>query len=281
MNIRQKLIQEYFRIKIRVIRLFSARAAAKEAFRIFCTPLPLPPPKPKETFLAADKVNFLWQGLHINGYAVNSSGNKKLLLLHGFNSNCNNFEKYVSPATEKGYAVYAFNAPAHGTSEGKTINGIDYANFIISLQKKFGPFDAFISHSFGGLAVCLALEQIPHHIFTKLVLIAPATETTSAVDFAFKQLHINSPAVRREFEKLILQISHHHISWFSVKRAITNISAQVLWLHDYDDLITPIKDAMAVKADNHSNIRFIFTRNLGHRNIYRNPDQIEKVIEFL
>ncbi len=281
MNLRQKFLLTYLRIKIKIYRIFSARAAAKLAYQIFCTPLPLPPRKEKEAFLPGNALSFLWKGLKIAGYRVNISGTKKLLLLHGFNSNCNNFEKYVAPALEKGYQVFAFDAPAHGRSEGKRLNALDYSDFVVSLNKNFGPFDAYIAHSFGGLAACLALEHIQHSTDTKLVLIAPATETSSAIYDAFKRLDIRSKKVGLEFEKLSLEISSHPISWFSIRRAVKNINARILWLHDEDDCITPVKDARAVEKDGYPNIRFIFSHSLGHRDIYRDENQIKKVIEFL
>lgn len=281
MNISQKIILAYFRIKIKILQIFSKRRAAREAFRIFCTPLPMPPRKPKPSLQSAMELNFTWNGLHISGYTANPSGTKKLLLLHGFNSHSNNFHAYVGPAVEKGYQVFAFDAPAHGNSEGKQINAIDYANFIIQIARNYGPFDAFISHSFGGLAACLALEQIPHSGKTKLVLIAPATETTTTIQDAFKKLHISNKNVIREFNVLIPEISKHDITWFSIRRAVKNISANILWLHDEDDDITPVIDAKRVAADGHPNIRFHFTRHLGHRNIYRDENQIREVIHFL
>lgn len=261
--------------------MFSYKTAAAEAFRIFCTPIPTPPRKPKESFSDADLLEFEWNGLNISGYDVNRSGRKKLLLLHGFSSNCNNFEKYVNPAVAKGYRVFAFDAPAHGMSGGKQTHALEYSRFIIDLNSRFGPFDAYIAHSFGGLAVSLAMEQIQHDVNTRIVLIAPATETSSAIDGAFKILHINSPILRLEFENLILKLSEKPSAWFSIRRAMNQIKASVLWIHDEDDDVTPAADAHLVEADAHPNIRFIFTKNLGHRKIYRDPVQMANVIEFI
>jgi pimeloyl-ACP methyl ester carboxylesterase len=281
MNLQQKLALTYLRLKIRLLRLFSTKLAAAEAFKIFCTPFSSSVRKPKEAFSAADQIEFDWNGLHIYGYDVNRTAEKKLLLLHGFSSNCNNFEKYVAPAVAKGYRVFAFDAPAHGRSSGRQTNALEYAGFITELHKRYGPFNAFISHSFGGLALCLAMEELPHDEKTKMVLIAPATETSSAIDGAFRTLKIHDQEIRREFESLIFRISGKKANWFSVGRAMHRIRAEVLWIHDEDDDITPAADAHVVEADAHPNIRFIFTRNLGHRKIYRDTEQMANVIGFI
>ena len=84
----------------------------------------------------------------------------------------------MEPLENKGYEVLAFDAPAHGDSEGSTVNAIEYSEMIKKVIELYGPVEAFIAHSFGGIAISLALEQIPHDANTKIVFIAPATETT-------------------------------------------------------------------------------------------------------
>jgi hypothetical protein len=55
---------------------------------------------------------------------------------------------------------------------------------------------AFLAHSFGGMALSLAMEKNHHSEHTNIVLIAPATETSTAVDGAFKLLQLNDADVR-------------------------------------------------------------------------------------
>lgn len=268
-------------MKIKILQIFSTHRAAKEAFRIFTTPLSRGKRSIKEVFQKKDAADFEWHGKHIAGYRINPGGTKKLLLLHGFSSNCNNFERYVEPAVEKGYQVYAFDAPAHGLSGGKRTNVLEYAQFIVDLNNRFGHIDSYIAHSFGGISACLALEQLNHDEHTRLVLIAPATETTTVIKDAFSLLHIKSEKLKKEFEHLIQSISGYPSSWFSIRRAMHHIKASVLWLHDMDDDITPVEDAMQVQQDHHPNIRFIFTHHLGHRKIYRDEEQMANVMNFL
>ena len=60
-----------------------------------------------------------------------------------------------------------------------------------------------------------------------------------------------------------------------------NIKASVLWIHDEEDDITPISDALLVKQDNHSNIQFIITKGFGHRNIYHSREIKNEIFDFL
>ena len=87
--------------------------------------------------------------------------------------------------------------------------------------------------------------------------------------------------MRTEFDKIVYEVSGKETSWFSVRRAMNNIKASVLWVHDEDDDITPLRDALQVKEDNHPNIRFTITKGLGHRKIYRDEAVVDAVVKFL
>jgi len=202
------------------------------------------------------------------------------LILHGFESSVVNFEKYASALINKRYEVLAFDAPAHGRSTGKTINVITYKNMIHYIWNHFGPIDAFIAHSFGGLSLCLALEEISHSHSTRMVLIAPAAETKTAIDNFFRFIKLDS-GVRKEFDQLITQIGGRPPEWYSVARAASHLKAQVLFLQDKDDFMTPLSDVEPIMNRNYPNFQFIISGGLGHRRIYRDDQSLEKIMEFL
>ncbi|MEP7163721.1 MAG: alpha/beta hydrolase [Ferruginibacter sp.] len=281
MKIQQKIAIGFIRTKINMLRMISHRKAAEETLRVFLTPMMKSRIKEKEVFSRAEPIQFTLNDVLIKGFRCNHPKKHKVLLLHGFSSTCHNFDKYVAPLLEKNYEVLAFDAPAHGSSEGETVNAVEYSMMIKKITEFYGPINGYIAHSFGGIAVCLALEAIPHDAKTKLVLIAPATETSSAVDGAFAMLGIKNEKLRKTFDELVLEKSGRETSWFSVRRAMNNIRASVLWFHDEDDDITPLADAIKVKSDNHSNIKFVFTKGLGHRKIYRDEAVLNAAVKFL
>ena len=172
------------------------------------------------------------------------------------------------------------DAPAHGQSEGKTVNLLEYIDMISKINISYGPVDAYICHSFGGIASVHYLEKTKHDANTKLVLIAPATETTTAIDSFFRFLQL-SDKVRKEFEKLIEQRTGEIPAHFSIRRAMKHIKASVLWIHDEDDHITPLSDVLKVKENNYPNIEYYFTQGLGHSRIYRDSTVKKKICSFL
>ena len=281
MKLKQNLAIKFIRLKFKALTLLSTRKTAEKAFELFCTPFFRTVNKDPAIFKSAETLSFSLDGIGINGYRWNKDKKQKVLILHGFGSAAHNFHQYVSSFIDKGYQVLAFDAPAHGISEGSTVNAKQYGEMIDKAYKLYGPINSFLAHSFGGMALSLALENIIHDENTKIVFIAPATETTTAIDEAFKMLKITDKAVRVAFDDIIFEKSGHTTSWFSIKRAMENIKANILWIHDEEDDITPLADALKVREQNYKNIKFVITKGLGHRKIYRDKSIKEMVIDFL
>jgi alpha-beta hydrolase superfamily lysophospholipase len=279
MKLTQRLAIGYIQTKFKLLRLVSKRKTAEQAFKLFSTPYMRS--KNKALLKNAEPLNFSLNGNTISGYRWNHPQEKKVLILHGFGSAAHKFAEYAKPLTEKGYEVLAFDAPAHGNSNGQTTNAVEYSEMIKKVATQYGPINSFVAHSFGGIALSLALEEMEHDAETRIAFIAPATETTTAVDIAFKMLKLKDEKVRNEFDNIILEISGKKTEWFSIRRAMHNIKASVLWVHDEEDDVTPWADAAKVKEDNHPHIRFVVTKGLGHRKIYHEEAIKNSVTEFM
>lgn len=276
----QRMALKYFKTKFRILSSVSKKKAAEKAFELFCTPQqrnlkPLP-----KIFEQAEKMQFRLEGCLVQGWRWNHPTERKVLILHGYESSVINFDRYIRLFIKKGYEVLAFDAPAHGRSGGKKINAPLYKRMIVEIHKKYGPVQSFMAHSFGGLAVSLALEEISHSHHYRLALIAPASETSTAVDGYFKLLKLD-PLIRPEFEKVIFNAGGVNSEWYSIRRALKNIRAKVLWFQDEDDEITPMKDVLKVKAENYTHVEFVITKGLGHQRIYRDNIVVSSIVDFL
>ncbi len=280
MNLSQRLALRYIRTKFKLLSSISKKKAAEKAFELFCTPQYRNKRKLPKIFEAAEKLQFPLEGLLIRGWRWNSPAPRKVLIIHGYESSVTNFDRYIKPLIQKGYEVLAFDAPAHGRSGGKKINAPLYKRMIQEINKLYGPVQSYMAHSFGGLAVSLALEEMNHGPDHRLVLIAPATETSTAIDSFFKFLRLD-PLLRPEFERIIVKAGGVSSSWYSIKRAMKHIRAQTLWFHDEEDDTTPIEDVLKVKAENYPQLEFVFTKGLGHRRIYRENNVVKAIVGFL
>jgi pimeloyl-ACP methyl ester carboxylesterase len=280
MRLVQRMVLKYVRTKFRLLSSISKRKAAEKAFLLFCTPQHRSKKKLPQLFEKAEKIEFPFEGSIVRGYRWNHPSPKKLLILHGFESTVVNFEKYIAALVAKGYEVAAFDAPAHGHSTGKRITVVVYKKLLHYVYENYGPFQNFIAHSFGGLILSLALEEIRHDRSYKLVLIAPAAETKTAIDNFFRFLQLDDD-IRPEFENIILEIGGKPANWYSISRAASNIKAEVLFLQDKDDHMTPLSDVEPIMKKNYPNFQFVISEGLGHRRIYRDTGSFNKVMEFL
>ena len=280
MKFAQKLAVNYIRAKLNLLAVVSKKRAAKKAFDIFCTPFRKSSKKTPPVFQKAERLSFDLDGLTIKGYRFNHPSENKLMIIHGFESSVKNFDRYIAPFIRKGYEILAFDGPAHGRSDGKRITLPLYISMLKKVNERYGPVNRFMAHSFGGLALAHLLESLPDQSNVKAVLIAPATETTTAIDSFFRFLDLKQE-VRVEFDKYILKKGGVSPSHLSVRRAMHHITAPVLWIHDEEDDLTPLSDALKIKQDNHPNVEFEITKGLGHRRIYRENRIVKRILEFL
>ena len=282
MKLIQRIVLKYYRIRFKVLELISLSKAAKEAFELFCTPYSrrrsynIP-----EVFLNAEKLSFRFQDYEINGFRWKPQmlNGGKILICHGFDSNSYRIEKYIQPLLKKGFEIFAFDAPGHGVSTGKTITALLYRDMILKANADYGPFDVIMAHSFGGIAVALALEKLKLNALKRLVLIAPATETTRSLNDFCKYLQI-SKRLKQEMEKMIVQIEGRPSSWYSVARIIQSVNIPVLWLHDKGDTITPYEDMEHLTKLQLPSVKFIITEGLGH-SLYREDKIAEQILTFI
>lgn len=276
----QNFIVKYFRARLQFLTALSKKRAGNEAFRIFCTPYFRMAYK-ENLVENAEQLSYRFGSTNIVGYRWNKGGEKKLLIVHGFRSASVNFLHFVPALVKKGYEVVAFDAPAHGLSGGKSLNAVEYKDFIAALHRHFGAFNAFLCHSFGGLAVSMNLAELTDNQSIKTVLIAPAANSKQLIESFFKEMRIKDKAVQEHFYANIHRLSGKDIGWFSIARCVNAIRGPVLWIHDEHDKITPIDDALQIRETGPSNFHFLFTANLGHRRIYRDQEVVAAVINFL
>ncbi|HEX2847372.1 MAG TPA: alpha/beta fold hydrolase [Chitinophagaceae bacterium] len=281
MKLVQKIAVGYIRKKFSLLSAISPRKTAEQAFKLFSTPQrrtrgPLP-----AIFTEAEKLHFDFEGYHIAGYRWNKDAGRRVLIIHGFESSVINFERYVQPLLQKGYEVLAFDAPAHGRSSGKQVNAVVFSNFILHIHEHYGPVHSFMAHSFGGLCLCIALAEMKPDNDRRVVLIAPATETATAINKFFHFTRLRSDKVRKEFDNIITRVGGQPAAWFSIGRTLDHIPGPVLWFHDENDQITPLSDALKIKERNLPNIRFVITKGLGHSRIYRDEEVRKEVVGFL
>ncbi|MDP1844826.1 MAG: alpha/beta fold hydrolase [Sediminibacterium sp.] len=280
---KQRVLIGYYKTKLKTIGLISPQKAALLALDLFSTPskskskITVPP-----IFHKANSVSFEINNITVRGFQWKHTNPaaKKILIVHGFSSYVYKFEQYVAGLKKEGFEVLAFDAPAHGISEGKKINAVIYRDTILAIENNFGPIYGIVAHSMGGLAAALALEQFNLTIKRKLVLIAPATETRTAINNFFTIIPAE-PKIITAFETLIVKLAQRPISYFSVARVAKLSLAHTLWVHDQEDNICTFSDVEPLLKEQIPMLEFLITKGLGHNQVYKEQHIREQIIHFL
>src|SRR5512139_148922 len=126
MKLAQKIAIGYVRARLNMLAVISPARAAEKAFELFSTPQYRSKSRFPDIFARGEKIQFLQNNKKVRGFRWNRGSDKRLLILHGYESSCRKFDHHISRGIKQGYEVLAFDAPAHGISEGKKINLLDY-----------------------------------------------------------------------------------------------------------------------------------------------------------
>ena len=282
LTLSQRIILRYYRAKIKAISRFSPRKAAQYTLELFFTPYMTHRKAERPAiFHKAEALSFRHNDHTIRGHrwAAPHQGNKTILVCHGMNSCSYRFEKIIQQLLQRNVSVLAFDAQAHGQSEGKILNAVIYSEIIAAIDAQYGPVDGIIAHSLAGMGTAFFLEQKQHHL-PKAALVAPATETVAAVNNYFRMLRLDDD-FRKIFDDMVTEVRGLPPEWYSVSRAIRNFSNPILWVHDEDDFICPYADAKAAVAQPLPHVQFVTTRGLGHNKIYRDKTVQKQVIDFV
>jgi pimeloyl-ACP methyl ester carboxylesterase len=202
---------------------------------------------------------------------------KKVLLVHGWSGRGTQLFKIADELLKEGYSTVSFDAPAHGKSPGKNAIMIDFIAAILEIDKQFGPFEAAIGHSLGGMSVLNAIKKglkVNH-----AVVIGSGDIVQDIMDDFVAKLELKpsiSTRLRLHFEKKYKEDMNSYSAYLAAKET----AIPVLVIHDNNDPEVPVTAGIHIHKYL-KNGALLLTDGLGHRKILGNYKVIEKTIEFI
>jgi pimeloyl-ACP methyl ester carboxylesterase len=266
-------------IAAKLLSFISTKLTVNFAARLFTTPIKYRLPKrevemDRKSRQESITIPLLQKDVVVYHYGESS---RKILLVHGWSGRGTQLVKFADALLAAGYSTVSFDAPAHGKSKGSTTLLPEFIETILELEKQFGPFEAAIGHSLGGIAL---LNSVRRGLKIEKLTIVGAADIISDItdDFVGKlELDFKYSALLREYFEDKYQISMDSFSaWHSA--AVTPIP--VLVVHDENDDEVPVKCAYHI----HKQLRngeLVITRHLGHRKILGDKKVIAKALDFL
>lgn len=263
----------------KALQLVSKKLAAFYAGKLFVTPVKFKTPH-RELAMDKGSVQKLLYIPALNKnvmvYEYGNSG-KKVLLSHGWSGRGTQLVKIADSLLANGYSTISFDAPAHGKSPGRKTNMKEFIEVVLEIEKQYGPFEAAIGHSLGGMAILNAWNT--HKSISKLVTIGSGNVIDDIIADFISQLGLK-PAIGPLMKQQIENRLHETIHRFSAYIAAQTVTVPVLVIHDTEDVDVPVAAAKHIH-ENLSNGKLIITQGLGHRKILGDKKVIDEIMLFL
>ncbi|GLB50250.1 alpha/beta fold hydrolase [Neptunitalea lumnitzerae] len=263
----------------KALQFVSKKLAAFYAGSLFMTPIKFKMPKrefhmDKESVQTPLFIPSLQKEIVVYTYG---NSDKKILLSHGWCGRGTQLYKIADALLKEGYTTISFDAPAHGKSAGKKSNMKEFIEVILEMEKQYGPFEAAVGHSLGGMALLNAYKQ-PKSI-KKLVTVGSGNVIDDIIKDFIKQMKMQ-PVVGKLMKKRIETRINETMNDFSSYIAAKEIDIPVLVIHDEDDVDVPVTAAYQIK-EQLTNGSIYITKGLGHRKILGNDTVIEKIVNHI
>jgi pimeloyl-ACP methyl ester carboxylesterase len=270
-----KMVRSGFRL----LGALSPALAGRLAVNVFLTPRRRAISSSAQTIMAqATPLTIQHGSRKLAGYLWENSG-PTVLLVHGWESNAGGMRGFVRPLMAAGFQVIAFDAPAHGRSQGRQTNFIDYNGALQTVLQQFGPVQAVVAHSFGAAVTLFTLSQHPYLGVQRIVSLGAPSRLKDMLTIWTSFLGISAATVEKMRQKLVDRVGFP-LETMVVETAVSQLTIPGLIIHDRQDQVVSFANAEAI-ARNWQTATLQSTEGLDHRGPLQDREVIRQVVSFL
>ncbi|MBZ0232647.1 MAG: alpha/beta hydrolase [Deltaproteobacteria bacterium] len=248
----------------------------RETFDGFTTPERVAATEPERALLAtATPTSIDGDDGRIAAWRFGDQG-PRVLLVHGWNSRASHLGGFVAPLRARGYQVIAFDAPAHGDSDGARTSVVHVGRAIRRVAEAVGWIDGVVSHSIGSTATLFALAQ-GLRVRASVHLAGP----TSGERRLYDAINASAlmPAEAYTFRKLFEAYIGMPASTVELPYLSSGLRHPGLLIHDPLDRVIPFAESEALHLAWRAST--LLVTGGGHARILRAPDVIDRTVRWL
>jgi pimeloyl-ACP methyl ester carboxylesterase len=255
------------------LSLFSHSASASCAELAFRRPRRCRPTRGEQRRLDGGRLSWL-RGASGDLAVWHWGSGPRVLLVHGWGGHAGRLSAFVGPLLEAGFGVVAFDAPAHGISEGLLSTLPDFTRSVELVAGVVAPV-ALVGHSMGAAACALAVRAgLP---VDAVVLLAPPADPEAYTSRFARYMRLTTLAA--DSMKELLQ-RRYGVSFPELRLASDAPHVPALVVHDRRDKRVPLRDGIAI-CQSWPQARLLVTSGLGHHRILRSPEVIRRAVRYL
>ena len=277
--VQRLLVPSYILVISRILTSISPFLASRFAAKLFLSPFKYKIPKREKEMdqkSIQKKVLVPSMNREIVTYEYGKS-DKKILLVHGWSGSGTQLAKIAKALLEQGYMSVSFDAPAHGKAAGKMSMMPFFIKAIHHLEEDYGPFEAVIGHSLGGMS---SLRAIRNGLKTnKLVIIGTANNISEITRHFAENMKMNHK-VARKMKAYLDDRFNEDMDVLSGGESAKYVKTPTLVIHDEEDVDVKVKSAYEIHEEL-ENSELMITSGLGHRRILGNEKVINKITTFI
>lgn len=262
-----------------LLSIVSPRLSGRLAARMFLTPRKRSISARAEQIMSQAEMKTVRHGSRQLAVYVWGETGPLVFLHHGWEANASTMRGFVRPLLRQGFRVLAFDAPAHGASEGKQTNLIDYGSAMQTVAYEYGYPQAIIAHSAGAAATLLMLSRDPAFAVERVVSLGAPSRLNDMIVVWTSFLGLSQTTVERMKQRLVDQVGVN-VDSIEVETAVRNVNIPGLIIHDTDDAIVSYANGEAI-AQNWQTASLVTTTGLDHRGALQDRNTIRQVVDFV
>jgi len=248
--------------------------------QLFFTPLHYGfPEKEREWVNSAKKDVMTVGGKRVTVYEWGEESGPYLLFIHGWAGRATQFRKFFQPALDRGWRIISFDGPAHGKSEGKRTNVLEFHEVLTMVIGRYGKPAGVIGHSFGGTVTLHgAMKGLP---IDRVAIIGTPVIADLLIKGFLRAVN-GSEKTGRAFRTYLKNRYGRDFKEFSVEWFLPRIiqPLDLMIVHDRNDKDVEIGHAQEAKRLKPA-AQLLMTEGLGHTRILKDSSVIAQVLDFM
>lgn len=214
----------------------------------------------------------------LQGYSWGLS-EKRVYLVHGWESNLSRLSHFVAPLVKNGYQVIAFDLPAHGQSKQQSTHFKDGMSALETVMRHFGKATGIIAHSAGAAMTVNMLSQNTDLMPKKLSLISPMQSAKTHLE-VFSYVAGLPERLEKKLEKKLETKIGASLASTNLVDLVKSFKCSGFICHDRNDTYISHTSGEQI-ANAWEGAKLYSSTHLGHRRILRNQVVIDRVVHHI